>query len=80
MRRSDGYSLVVFSSVADRDGLGMELVDAEENVLVEVFRDDDDAGRLTFRAFTDAVLPLTVVEWLIREAQDDLPIKHNSPA
>lgn len=76
MNAPEGYKLGVFSEVGRRDGLGMFLVDADETDVLEVFRDDDDEGRLTFRALTDAVLPLSVVEWFIRKAKDDLPVKH----
>ena len=55
----DSHQIVVFSDVADRDGLGVELWDGDSQ-LAEAFR-DDTAGTFTFTTF-DQDLPVVLVE------------------
>ncbi|KQR54670.1 hypothetical protein ASF88_07905 [Leifsonia sp. Leaf336] len=47
----DGYRFQIASDVSSRDGLAVELVDASGARLLEVFRDDDRDGELTFNSF-----------------------------
>ena len=61
-----------------RDGLGMELLDEENNVLAEVFRCDAD-NSLTISLFRDE-LPLCAIEALIALARARLePFEDGSP-
>jgi len=47
----DGYRFQIASDVSSRDGLAVELVDDGGERLLEVFRDDDRDGELTFNSF-----------------------------
>lgn len=47
----DSYRFQVASDGSTRDGLAVELVDADGERLLEVFRDDDRGGELTFNSF-----------------------------
>jgi hypothetical protein len=47
----DSYRFQIASDVSTRDGLAVELVDAGGERLLEVFRDDDRDGELTFNSF-----------------------------
>jgi len=60
------YRAVVGSDVSARDGMFLELYDAEEQLL-EVFYDDGN-GEMTFTAYRED-LPLPVVEWAIAEGK-----------
>ena len=60
------YKVVVASDVSDRDGMCLELYDAEEQIL-EVFYSDAD-GAMTFSVYRQD-LPLPVVEWAIAEGK-----------
>lgn len=45
------YRFQIASDVSTRNGLAVELVDASGERLLEVFRDDDRGGALTFNSF-----------------------------
>ena len=68
MPKLDGreYEVVVGSDVSDRDGMYLELYEAEEQLL-EIFYSDAD-GTMTFTAYRHD-LPLAVVEWAIVEGR-----------
>ena len=78
------YRFQIASDVSTRDGLAVELVDASGERLLEVFRDDDHDGALTFNSFGtisvsfDAALEL--VEFARREFLDASPLTPSSDA
>ena len=53
-----------------RDGLGVELIDSNDQVVAEVFRCDSD-HTLSLSVFVDA-LPLQAVEFMIYRAKERL--------
>ncbi|MGZ2747768.1 hypothetical protein [Burkholderia stagnalis] len=63
------YRIQVASDVL-RDGLGIELTDADANVLAEVFRCDAD-NSLTISLFSEA-LPFAQIEELVLLAREEL--------
>ena len=63
------YMYQIASNI-DRDGLGIELIDEQCNVLAEVFRCDKD-HTLTFKALASD-LPFVQVEKLISMARGEL--------
>jgi hypothetical protein len=67
------YEAVVGSDVSDRDGMYLELYEADEQLL-EIFYSDAD-NTMTFTAYRHD-LPLAVVEWAIAEGKARLtPIR-----
>jgi hypothetical protein len=68
-RLMDGSWRTQVASDVIRDGLGVELIDDDHNVLAEVFRCDAD-HTVTVSLFQS--LPFTVVEWLVEVARDQL--------
>ena len=67
----DSHQIIVFSDVADRDGLGVELWDGDSQ-LAEAFR-DDTAGTFTFTTF-DQDLPVVLVEEFLALARRRLEV------
>ena len=67
----EDHQIIVFSDVADRDGLGVELWDGDAQ-LAEAFR-DDTAGTFTFTTF-DQDLPVVLVEEFISLARKRLEV------
>ena len=63
-----GWQIHVASSVS-RDGLGVELIEGEDNLMAEVFRHDADH---TVSISIFGCLPFQAVEWLIEVARDKL--------
>ena len=60
-----------------RDGLGLELIDAVEGVVAEVFRCDADH---TLAVSLFRVLPFAAVEWLVESARERLgPFEDGTP-
>lgn len=71
------YSLQLASDV-DRDGLGCELLDGEQNFVAEIFRCDAD-NTLTVTGEIQSV-PLAVVDWFIAQAKKRLdPFEDGTP-
>lgn len=67
----EGFRLVLASSNGDREGMALELQTASGEQVADVF-EFEDSGRRTVRFFTDADVPLDVVEWLLAEARTRL--------
>ena len=64
------YSCTIASDI-NRDGMSLELWDADERaLLLEVFYSDQDAS-ITLTAFRESI-PVDAVEWAIREARTRL--------
>ena len=59
------------SDVNPRDGMYLELIDEQENMLAQVYL-DDPTGEFTVLTAKDGA-PLGAVEWLIAEAKTRLP-------
>lgn len=69
---NDKYKLILASDVSNRDGIGLELVDAATGVrLAEVFQ-DDVTGVRTVSIFHDRSIPLSDFEWFLRQASEQL--------
>jgi len=72
-----GYNLLLASDVV-RDGLGLELMDENQNFIAEVFRCDADHS-VTFSGKLDE-LPLEVLDWFLSHAKERLdPFEDGSP-
>jgi hypothetical protein len=67
----EGFRLVLASSNGDREGMALELQTARGEQVADVF-EFEGSGRRTVRFFTDADVPLDVVEWLLTEARTRL--------
>ena len=65
---SDDHELLLASHVSDRDGLGLELVDASGETVAEVFRDDTSGSR-TVRTFGGQGVSVELMEWLISQSR-----------
>ena len=74
---SNGYSIQIASDI-NRDGLGLELIDINGDVLAEVFRSDRE-NSLTFSAFVESI-PYVWVEALIFKARMELGCFENGAA
>ena len=66
-----GFSLILASSVGERDGMGLELIRADGERVAEVF-DDDDTGARTFTVFSEQQVPILAIEWLLSVAKTRL--------
>jgi len=69
----NGYKMILASDVSDRDGLGLELYSPEGTLIAEVFRDDNDAGTLTFNSFMPLNMRPEVLAWFLEQAAQRLP-------
>lgn len=70
------YRTQVASDIT-RDGLGVELVDSEGNIVAEIFRSDRDK---TLELSTSGSLPLVEIERLIAKARARLePFEDGAP-
>jgi hypothetical protein len=67
----NGYTTLLASDVLDRNGLGMELYDPSDQLVAEVFR-DDDSGSITVRFMTQESLRISLVEEFIAAASKAL--------
>jgi len=67
----NGYRLQLASDVSDRDGLGLELYDADDEFIAEVFR-DDETGKRTFNSFAPLHLAPDVLAWFLDQAAQRL--------
>lgn len=65
------YNLILASSVAERDGMALELTRDSGERVAEVF-EDGATGQRTFSVFVDESVPIEAIEWLLTEAQDRL--------
>ncbi len=65
----EGYEAILASDVSERDGLGFELYDPEGRQVLEIFRNDDDFGRLTVNLAGEVSLPFIVLDWAMRTAE-----------
>ena len=65
------YRTQIASSVGQRDGLALELIDARGERVAEVFRDDKRDGALTFNSFGEISVPLDVFVDFIHSAERD---------
>lgn len=63
------YRFQVASDVSTRDGLAIELVDDSGERLLEVFRDDDNGGELTFSSFGTVSVSFEAAAELIEMAR-----------
>lgn len=66
----ENYRYQIASDV-QRDGLGLELITDDYNIVAEVFRSDKEKT-LTFRCFSEAELPLSIVEQMLEIAKREL--------
>ncbi len=69
MTGPEGYTAIIASDVSERDGLGFELYDPDGRQVLEIFRDDDRAGRLDVNLLSVASLPYVVLDWAMRAAE-----------
>jgi predicted regulator of amino acid metabolism with ACT domain len=67
----NGYKLLLVSAVGQRDGMAIELATEAGERIAEVFEDDVTRER-TITFFTEKPVPLSVIEWLLREAASRL--------
>jgi hypothetical protein len=78
----DGYRLVMASDVRV-DGIGLELYDSEDNLLMDVFEVRDDPSSRVLRVTRDVEVPLRVLNWYLAEAERRLQFRaanDNGPA
>lgn len=67
----NGHRLQLTSAVGERDGMALELaLDSGEQV-AEVFEDDETKER-TVTFYTDRLVPLAAVTWLLENAASRL--------
>lgn len=60
---------IIRATDVDRDGIGIELWDRDnQKLILEIFR-HDDKKKLTFSCDTDNI-PLEVVDWFLREFEE----------
>ncbi|MDP1913826.1 hypothetical protein [Brevundimonas sp.] len=71
--RDRTYTVDLGSDVNPRDGMVLELRDAQDGMVAEVYF-DDPTGDFTVTTGSTGV-PLEVIEWLIAEAKTQLPPK-----
>ena len=71
--RDKNYTLALGSDVNPRDGMFLELRDAQDATAAEVYF-DDPTGEFTVTTGPVGV-PLEAIEWLIAEAKTRLPPK-----
>lgn len=71
--RDRTYTVDLGSDVNPRDGMVLELRDAQDAMVAEVYF-DDPTGDFTVTTGSTGV-PLEVIEWLIAEAKTQLPPK-----
>ncbi len=71
--RDSTYTVDLGSDVNPRDGMFLELRDAQDAMVAEVYF-DDPTGDFTVTTCPTGV-PLEVIEWLIAEAKAQLPPK-----
>jgi hypothetical protein len=64
----NGFRTQIASDIV-RDGLGVELINADERVVAEVFRCDAD-HTVSVRTFED--VPLHIIEWLLTVSRNRL--------
>ncbi|NIK58275.1 hypothetical protein [Kribbella shirazensis] len=64
---SAGYSLILASSVGERDGIGLEPTRVDGGCAAEVFEDADTGNRVV-NVF-DKNVPVEAIEWLLAEAR-----------
>lgn len=78
------YRFQIASDVSTRDGLAVELLDASGERLLEVFRDDERDGALTFNSFgtisVSFYAAMELVELARREFLDASPLTPSSGA
>lgn len=67
----DGYRLQLASEVHLRDGMALELILDNGEQVAEVFEDDETKER-TVKFYTDAPVPLAVVDWFLAAAARNL--------
>ncbi|MFE4469292.1 hypothetical protein ACFRFH_10780 [Leifsonia sp. NPDC056824] len=79
VRPETSYRFQLASDVSARDGLAVELVDASGERVLEVFRDDDRDGELTFNSFGTVSVPFTVAAKLVEIARREF-VDQPSPA
>jgi hypothetical protein len=66
-----GFSLILASSVGERDGMALELTRVDGERIAEVF-EDDETGARTFTVFGEQQVPIAAIEWLLSEARTRL--------
>jgi hypothetical protein len=64
----DGYRLILASSVGERDGIALELDQADGERVAEVF-EHDETGARTLTVFREHRVPIEAIEWLLSEAR-----------
>jgi hypothetical protein len=70
----DGYTLVLASDVRV-DGIGLELYDSDDNMLMDVFEVNDDPVSRVLRVWGKVELPLAVLNWFLAEAERRLRLR-----
>lgn len=63
------YHFQIASDVSTRDGLAVELVDTSGERILEVFRDENHDGELTFNSFGTVSVPFAVAAELVHLAR-----------
>ena len=63
-----GFSLILASYVGHRDGMALELKDADGEQVAEVF-EDHGTGVRTLTVFGEQQVPIAAIEWLLSEAR-----------
>ena len=67
----ESFRIQIASDVSARDGLAVELVATSGKRVAEVFRDDDDEGKLAFNSFGEITVPFDVFIKFIRSAESE---------
>jgi len=74
---SGDYRLQLASDV-DRDGMGCELLDGQDNFIAEVFRCDSDRTLTVSGEFQG--VPLAIVDWFVAQSKRRLdPFEDGTP-
>ena len=76
----DEFRFVLASAITEKfDGIGVELLDASDNIVAGVFREDSD-NTLIFYCNVEDDLPFTVIEQLLEVAKRNLgPFEDKTP-
>jgi hypothetical protein len=70
----DGYRLAMATDIRV-DGIGLELYDPDDNLLMDVFEVDDDPASRVVRVARDIELPVAVLTWYLAEAETRLRLR-----
>lgn len=75
----NGYRLLLASDVSV-DGIGLELYDPGDRLLMDVFEVNDDPTSRVLRVYRqDVELPLSVLTWYLAEAEARLQLLPADP-